>query len=93
VVARLLHTPPSLAARGFTRRREKIREKPGDLARLPPFSPSSPAVTCKTRKTQAKFLILFFFKICFSLLPFSALVLSDLFFFLSSSFWWLMALG
>ncbi|KAL9384501.1 hypothetical protein Peur_021511 [Populus x canadensis] len=31
----------------------KIREKPGDLARLPPFSPSSPAVTCKTiKKTQ-----------------------------------------
>jgi hypothetical protein len=49
-------------------------------------------VTCKTRKTQAKFPVLFF-QICFSLLPFSDLVLSDLFFFLSSFFWWLMALG
>jgi len=49
------HAPPSLAARGFTRRREKGR-KTGGLAQLPFLFPSlpvvTPTVTCKRTKTQ-----------------------------------------
>ena len=53
VAARLLHAPPSLAARGFTRRRKKKKQQ-GGLDRLLPLFFSSPAVkitvTCKTPK-------------------------------------------
>jgi hypothetical protein len=53
MVARLLHAPPSLAARGFTRRRKKQKSSRG-LDRLLPLFFSSSAVkitfTCKTHK-------------------------------------------
>jgi len=54
VAARPLHAPPSLAARGFTRRRENAGSR-GDPKRLPPplpFCTGGGAVTCKTTKTQ-----------------------------------------
>jgi hypothetical protein len=53
-VARLLHAPPSLAARGFTRRRKKQKKSNRGLDRLLPLFFSSPAVkitvTYKTHK-------------------------------------------
>jgi len=71
VAGRLLHTPPPLVARGFTRlRRERLVWV--DLAWLLLLFPSSPAVkitvTCNKSKTHKQQLILsfcFLFTICF----------------------------
>ena len=68
VAARLLHTPPPLAARGFTRRRQKTQASKGQ-SQLPPLFPSSPVWPAKHPKTQqaVDFSFSFLcFQICFS---------------------------
>jgi hypothetical protein len=53
VAARLLHVPPPLATRGFTRHRKKKTRDMVDLTWFHPFFPSSPTVTCNKKKENA----------------------------------------
>ena len=61
MAARLLHAPPSLVVRGFTRRRKKSRQQ-GRSETASSLLLSWPAVTCKQEKerTQQFILLLFF---------------------------------
>ena len=75
------HAPPSLAARGFTRRRQQKQEV--GQARLLSFFLSSPAVkttvTCKTKQTPQTvgFILFFSFLFCFPFWSVSSFLAAD----------------